>query len=141
MPRCLYINADPSTQSRATLLGCGWMPAVPAGFPGAVAPCVILAGAGLLTILPEPTTRPAVDAALAPILAAETAANALSVTRSNNRQTLITKGLAAITANAAFLAIGAPTPAQVGAQVALLTRETNAIIRMLVEQLDDVSDT
>jgi hypothetical protein len=117
------------------------MPAVPAGFPGAVAPCVILAGAGLLTILPEPTTRPAVDAALAPILAAETAANALSVTRSNNRQTLITKGLAAITANAAFLAIGAPTPAQVGAQVALLTRETNAIIRMLVEQLDDVSDT
>lgn len=59
-----------------------------------------------------------------------------------NQQAVRDKAHAALAANAAFLAIASPTNAQAVAQVQLLTREVNAIIRLLVtQQFDDVSDT
>ena len=54
---------------------------------------------------------------------------------------LQTKALAAIAANQTYLAIASPTAAQVAAQVALLTRENTAIIRLLLGQLTSTSGT
>jgi hypothetical protein len=58
-----------------------------------------------------------------------------------NKVTLLDKASKALTANSTFLAIGAPTNAQTLAQIRLLTRENNALIRLLIEQFDTISDT
>lgn len=51
------------------------------------------------------------------------------------------KAAQALTVNAAFLALSSPSNPQVVTQVQRLTRETNALIRLLLQQLDDTSDT
>ncbi len=51
-------------------------------------------------------------------------------------QSLRSKAAAALTANNAFLAKPSPTNAEVVAQVKLLTRENNALIRLALSQLD-----
>lgn len=55
--------------------------------------------------------------------------------------TLQSKARAALNANAIFLALAAPTNPQVVAQVQRLTRETNALIRLLIgnDLLDDTA--
>lgn len=58
-----------------------------------------------------------------------------------NRETLTAKAEAALAANATFLALGSPTNAQTLAQVRLLTRENNALIRLALNLLDSVADT
>jgi hypothetical protein len=58
-----------------------------------------------------------------------------------NRQSIETKAINALAANVTFLAIGNPTSAQVTAQVKLLTRETSALIRLLLNQLTDTTGT
>ena len=45
---------------------------------------------------------------------------------------LLDKAQAALTVNATYLAIASPTNAQVATQVARLTRENNAVIRLLL---------
>ncbi len=51
------------------------------------------------------------------------------------------KAVQALVANATFLALGAPTNAQVLAQTQRLTRETTGVIRLLLGLLDDTSGT
>ena len=59
----------------------------------------------------------------------------------SNQATIVSRANAAITANATFLALGAPTNAQVVAQVQLLTRECNTLIKLALGLLSDTSGT
>lgn len=147
MARLLYINADPSKQSRATTLGCGWMPAVPVVYEGrATAPCVIIDADGQVVVLAEPTTAAAVAQALAPLLASEqakaAAKAALAASSETNADTIRARAQAALGKNDTFLALGAaPTAAQVRDQVIVLTKECTAVIRELYKLYDSVAGT
>jgi hypothetical protein len=58
-----------------------------------------------------------------------------------NAATLCTRANNALAANATYQAISTPTNPQVVAQVLLLTKECNGIIRLLLSQLDDIAGT
>lgn len=58
-----------------------------------------------------------------------------------NAVTLRQRALTALTNDAAYLAIAAPTNAQAVAQTAALTRQVSGIIRLLLNQTTDISGT
>lgn len=58
-----------------------------------------------------------------------------------NYATIIARIGAALTANNTYLRLAAPTQAQAVAQVKVLTRECNGLIRILANLLTDISDT
>jgi hypothetical protein len=63
------------------------------------------------------------------------------VTAALNRRDVLTKLSTALANNQAYLASGTPTVAQVAAQVRALTRQMNALLRIVGDHLDDISDT
>jgi hypothetical protein len=143
--RYLYINPNASTgPARATVLGCGWMAAVPPEFASiTVAPCVILSGAGQTVVIPDspPTNAAAVVSAAAPIQALEAAAAATAATQATNAQTLQQNTITALASNATYLALATPTTAQNTAQIKALTRQIDALIRLVANQLDSTAGT
>jgi hypothetical protein len=66
---------------------------------------------------------------------------ARDVTHELNYALLYEKARAALVSNSAFLAITTPTAAQNAAQAKALTRQVNGIIKLLLSELGDVSDT
>ncbi len=74
-----------------------------------------------------------------PLTAAESSALAaqdVPLTEASNANTLRARAKAAIDNNIAYLAITAPLNAQVLTQVTALTQQNNAIIRLLINQLN-----
>ena len=58
-----------------------------------------------------------------------------------NHDQLMSKATAAMTNNQTFLALSAPTTAQAVSQVQALTRQVNALIRLITEALDSTAGT
>jgi len=58
-----------------------------------------------------------------------------------NRGQIVDRAQTALTVNDTYLALPAPTQAQALTQVAVLTREVNAVLRLILGQVSAVSDT
>jgi hypothetical protein len=74
-------------------------------------------------------------------LAAAPGVAAAEAARRANGLTLQQRAQAALARNAAYLALPTPTLVDQAAQVALLTRECSALIRLLLNALDSVGGT
>lgn len=74
-------------------------------------------------------------------LPAHQAAQAAADTGEANRATLRDKANTALTTNATYLAITSPNAAQNTAQAKALTRQVNAIIKLMLGLLDDLNGT
>lgn len=79
--------------------------------------------------------------ALVALANSATASLAADAVLDGNKVTVQSRAQAALTANAAFLALASPTNAQMLAQVQRLTRECNALIRLSQGLVADISDT
>lgn len=135
-------QTNQQAQARATALGVGIAPRIvpPVYQPFvSVLPGVIAEGAGLVVYVADNGTLTAqqVTTAVAPIVAAQTAAD----TAAANQQTLLSRAQTALTNNEAFLAIASPTTAQTLTQVKALTRQIDALIRLGQGLITDISDT
>jgi hypothetical protein len=75
-----------------------------------------------------------------PGTAEETAAHE-SWEQSQNIEELRAQGEKALGKNATFLALDPPTNAQMAAQIEALTKQMNGLIRQLLQQWDDISDS
>lgn len=69
------------------------------------------------------------------------ASTAAYVVALNNKAILLAKGIAALAVNATFMALAAPTNAQTLAQVKALTKQNNAVIKLLAEDLSNTTGT
>jgi hypothetical protein len=79
-----------------------------------------------------------------PYTAEETAiaaALAAATTTDTNRSTIEQRAQQALAANETFLALASPTNAQNAAQIKLLTRECQGLIRLAIKALDSLNGT
>lgn len=69
----------------------------------------------------------------------KTAEQQAADTAATNGATIRTQAATALDTNATYLAIAAPTNAQIAAQVKALTRQSNGLIRLTIGQLDSTA--
>jgi hypothetical protein len=69
------------------------------------------------------------------------AAQLAAETAQTNTNTIRSRAATALTTNATFLAIASPSTAQVATQVKALTRQCDGVIRLMLNQLDTITDT
>jgi hypothetical protein len=146
MTRAIYISPDPLAKTRAAALSCGWMPDVPADLAQAVAgkvPCaVVIGGNGVQVFADTPPVTPSVVLnAIAADAALDAAAAAAQAVLDANGDTLRSRAKTALATNATFLALANPTAAQVATQTKALTRQVDALIRLAIGALDNISDS
>jgi hypothetical protein len=153
MATCLYVNPDPvNGPPRATVLGCGWMAAVPAQYAALVAaayvapasgPVVILSGAGTTEVIPDnpPTTNAAVMAALEPVLAAEAANAAAAATLATNQATITANIALRQAAIAAWIAANPSGAVLTAAQTLALAQGLNGLCKLLLQEFSSTTGT
>jgi hypothetical protein len=78
----------------------------------------------------DPTLQAAVDTAAAAF-----------VDRKQNYATLLNQARNAVTANKTYIALPSPTQAQAGAQITALTKQMNALIKLVGGNIDDLTGT
>lgn len=61
--------------------------------------------------------------------------------RDGNERTLHNRARNALATNATYLALASPTNAQTAAQVRALTRQVTALIRLTLDDIDDIAGT
>jgi len=147
----LYVPAVGQNQrhalERAQALGCHVAAGVPDRFRHLVVrrPAVLVGlggdGVALYDDLGAAPDLPAVDAAAAPYAQQEASTMSAQVVGATNGRSIRAGLTAALARNAAFLADDNISNADVVTQVKLLTRESNALIRLVLGLLSDASDT
>ena len=104
---------------------CGWLPVVVVARPADTATHTSDYSVTLISGVPTETWT----------VRAKTQAELDSSAITTNEADLIARAKTALTANAAFLALTTPTTAQAVAQVKALTRQVNALIRLVGRDL------
>src|SRR5690242_1024063 len=73
--------------------------------------------------------------------AADLAAMDTGNTQTANRVSLESKAASAVASNITYINLASPTTAQTTAQVKALSRQVNALIKLVLNQLDDTTGT
>lgn len=144
MARYLYINPDPSTQDRATQLGCGWIPIPPDDLAGVVTgkvPCAVITGAGLVVVVAEPTTPQAVTAAAQPVVDAEAAAAATAASLAANGSQIQANILSSQATIQQWIAAHPTGATLTAAQTLVVAKMLNGLCKLLLQQFTDTAGT
>lgn len=102
---------------------------------------IIIYGPFVFDPVANPTWQQPVPGSLLTVAAAKTGGYTYPTPAPDPASTLLAKIPVAIAANNTFLALAAPTNAQVVTQVQRMTRQLNALGRLVAQLLDDTSDT
>jgi len=141
----LYISSDTvNGPPRATTLGCGWLPKVPAQFASiAAAPCVILTGAGQVVVISDtpPTTASAVATAAAPIITAENTIASAQLTATANAATITTNLTSAQTTIQNWITANPSGAVLTAAQTLVVAKMLNGLTKLLLQQYSSTSGT
>lgn len=135
-------QTDAVALARATALGIGLAPRIvpPVYAPYVTTlPGVIAEYGGGPTVIYHADDGTLTAQQITNAIAGLVAQQAADATTQANQATIQAKALAALAANATYLAIATPTQAQAVAQVGALTQQLDAVIRLILGQFSSTS--
>lgn len=121
-----WVLPESGVWSTAEAAACGWFPVVDVARPADTATTTHDRSVELVATVPTVVWTPRLW----------TTAELAARTAQTNGTTIRTQAATALGTNTAFLTFGAPTNAQIVAQVRALTRQTNGLIRLAINALD-----